>query len=155
MVLVFYFNSLFFFLRSPRPPRRALHHTLWFCPDHPLDQRGPGTCSYHTLRHWGQTFRWVPRRYRDTSIQKITTIVRNLQTSPYASLLESLIKESGVKRQHLLPHSLCPWYFNGLLIEGLQLIRLASAFSCDWHTPAGLRGWWIVDDSRGEMCFPF
>lgn len=52
-------STLLLFFRSPRAPGRALYHTLWCGPDHPLDQRGPRTCSHHTLRYRSQTFRWV------------------------------------------------------------------------------------------------
>lgn len=50
---------------------------------------------------------------------------------PYVTFCEILIKESGVKCQHLLPWSQCPWHFNGLLIQALHSRQLASCFNCD------------------------
>lgn len=66
------------------------------------------------------------QRCVDTDDQMITTSVLDLLTLPYFSLLDTLIKESGVKCQHLLPRSLSHRYFNELLIVALQLRQLAQ-----------------------------
>lgn len=45
-----------------------------------------------------------------------------------APSLDGLIKDSGVKCQHLLPRCLRLWYFNGLLIVPLQVETIGIRF---------------------------
>lgn len=45
------FITLLLFIRSTRTSRGAVYHTSWVGPDHPVDQRGPGTRTHYTLRH--------------------------------------------------------------------------------------------------------